>query len=186
MAAEEKAMKRRRANNNLQSVKQTNDRLSSLHDDILILIISCLPLRSAVITGSLSRRWRGLWKNLSSIIITDCMSDYKFVVSDIFLNVMMQIKSLSIHRFHLELRGNVSHTDWQPPGYSWLRRICDWNIRELKLTWPYSYLNSNVMLPGFIFQTRSLVSIDLDSLDIPYRIRSNQSTQFEEAKRSFQ
>ncbi|XP_074296821.1 F-box/LRR-repeat protein At3g26922-like [Silene latifolia] len=110
MAVEEKAKKRRRKNNNFQSVEQTNDLLSSLHDDILIVIISCLPLRSAVVTGLLSHRWRGLWKNISSIIMTDPKSDYNFLFSDVFLNVMMQIKSSFIHRFHLvfEARSLVS------------------------------------------------------------------------------
>ncbi|XP_074298961.1 F-box protein At4g09920-like [Silene latifolia] len=164
MAVKEKAKKRRRKNNNFQSVEQTNDRLSSLHDDILIVIISCLPLRSAVVTGLLSRRWRGLWKNISSIIISDHKSDYKFVFSEVFLNVMRQIKSPFIHRFHLEFDDNVSIKHWQRPHYSWLRRICNWNVRELNLTWtPYFYGKHKPRLPSYVFQTRSLVSIELDS-----------------------
>ncbi|XP_074296501.1 FBD-associated F-box protein At4g10400-like [Silene latifolia] len=165
MAVEEKAKKRRRTNNNFQGVEQTNDLLSSLHDDLLIVIISCLPLRSAVVTGLLSRRWHGLWKNISSIIISDRKSDYKFIFFDVFLNVMMQIKSPFIHRFHLEFDGNFSSKHWQPPDYSWLRRICDWNVRELNFTRPsYFYGKYKLRLPSYIFQTRSLVSIELDSM----------------------
>ncbi|XP_074296602.1 F-box protein At5g03100-like [Silene latifolia] len=53
-----------------EAVKMRVDRLSSLPDDVLILIISLHPLQLAIATGTLSRRWRGLWFNTTSIDIT--------------------------------------------------------------------------------------------------------------------
>ncbi|OMP09705.1 hypothetical protein COLO4_05213 [Corchorus olitorius] len=41
------------------------DRLSSLPDEILPRILGFSPMRDAVATGLLSRRWRNLWKSVS-------------------------------------------------------------------------------------------------------------------------
>nr|GLL40324.1 putative FBD-associated F-box protein At1g61330 [Ipomoea trifida] len=40
------------------------DFMSRLPDEILISVLSCLPLKEAVVTAILSRRWRNLWKSI--------------------------------------------------------------------------------------------------------------------------
>ncbi|XP_074302474.1 F-box/FBD/LRR-repeat protein At5g22660-like [Silene latifolia] len=79
--------------------------------------------------------------------------------------------------------------------YSWLRQICDWNIRQLKVTntrnigevevtKEYGYcilgptwskyndyfIQIGLTLPSFIFVTQSLVSIELDSTTIKLQL----------------
>jgi hypothetical protein len=44
--------------------------ISLLPDDILIRIISRLPIRDAVVTGGVSKRWRNLWKYVPSLSLT--------------------------------------------------------------------------------------------------------------------
>lgn len=44
-----------------------NDFISQMSDDILVMILSLLPLKGAVVTSSLSRRWRFVWCNLTKL-----------------------------------------------------------------------------------------------------------------------
>lgn len=45
----------------------SNDFISQMSDDILVMILSLLPLKGAVVTSSLSRRWRFVWCNLTKL-----------------------------------------------------------------------------------------------------------------------
>ncbi|KAJ9539826.1 hypothetical protein OSB04_026332 [Centaurea solstitialis] len=53
---------------NLDSV----DLLSRLPDEIIVSILSKLPLRDAVVTSKLSRRWRYLWCQTDRLVFEDC------------------------------------------------------------------------------------------------------------------
>ncbi|KAE8792213.1 hypothetical protein D1007_33375 [Hordeum vulgare] len=48
------------------------DRISALHDNLLLLVLARLPCASAAArTGVLSSRWRGLWACLGQIVFSD-------------------------------------------------------------------------------------------------------------------
>ncbi|XP_074297084.1 F-box/FBD/LRR-repeat protein At5g22700-like [Silene latifolia] len=133
------------------------DRLSSLSDDVLIEIISFLPLQFAIVTGSLSRRWCGLWTKVTSINIK--LPDFKN-----FPDFMSHITSPSIYRFFVKCAVEVDDSISCSLLNFWFRQACDRNVRELELACPPRFMGSSChenILPSFVLQTQSLTSIEL-------------------------
>ncbi|XP_074298956.1 F-box/FBD/LRR-repeat protein At5g22700-like [Silene latifolia] len=99
------------------------DRLSSLSDDVLIEIISFLPLQFAIVTGSLSRRWCGLWTKVTSINIK--LPDFKN-----FPDFMSHITSPSIYRFFVKYAVKVDDSISLSLLDFWFRQACDRNLPD--------------------------------------------------------
>ncbi|KAK9715966.1 hypothetical protein RND81_06G202300 [Saponaria officinalis] len=135
------------------------DRLSSLPNDILIVILSRLQFQSAVVTETLSRRWRGLWKNATSVHINN-------PTSDLISSFISQFKSPVVDSFVVEFECKFNYLtgglNWPNSMDSLLRVICDRNVRELSIR-RNNCLSLFRKFQSFIFQTRSLVSLELCS-----------------------
>ncbi|KAK9715984.1 hypothetical protein RND81_06G203700 [Saponaria officinalis] len=147
------------------TIVEAKDRLSSLPDDILIAILSHLPLPYAIVTGVLSTRWRGLWTNLKSTSVN--LEDHTFENIPKFLtvlnNIIVQLKSPKIEVFSVDLGHLIWHSHWKPLMDSWFDQLGECNIREFKVIWPFLTPLKSHKLPKFIFQTQSLVSLELNS-----------------------
>ncbi|XP_074296319.1 FBD-associated F-box protein At2g26860-like [Silene latifolia] len=150
--------------NDRRSSNRSIDRLSYLPDDILIGIISLLPFQLAIATGTLSRRWRGLWSNTTSIDIA-FRETYKLLNLDTTLNeTMRQITSPFIHSFSIDFKKSFDLNYWAPLMDIVIRDVCNRNVHQLKVTWRDAACWYKIYtLPSVIFQTQSLVSIELGS-----------------------
>ncbi|XP_074298939.1 F-box/LRR-repeat protein At3g26922-like [Silene latifolia] len=150
--------------NDRRSSNRSIDRLSYLPDDILIGIISLLPLQLAIATGTLSRRWRGLWSNTTSIDIA-FRETFNLHNLDTTLNdTMRQITSPFIHTFNIDFKKPFDLDYWAPLMDIIIRDVCNRNVHQLKVTWRDTSCWDNIYkLPSVIFQTQSLVTIELGS-----------------------
>ncbi|KAI7741288.1 hypothetical protein M8C21_021616, partial [Ambrosia artemisiifolia] len=90
------------------------DFISKMPDDILVMILSLMPIKYAVVTSRLSTRWRHLWRNLIQLNFDGTESFDKMADNDIFsdLERLMFIKQVS----------NVINSYNHP-------RVCDFRIR---------------------------------------------------------
>lgn len=114
---------------------QCLDRISALHDSLILHILSFLPMEDVVRTGTLSKRWGYLWTCVSTLVFKRDEFDLnhidKFVA---FVNHTLLLCTCSnIKKFVLEFRHHPDHECF-PPGYEPLDTLCfATNVEELYL-----------------------------------------------------
>nr|GEW52699.1 signal recognition particle 54 kDa protein 2 [Tanacetum cinerariifolium] len=113
------------------------DRISCLPQDITGYILTCMPIRDAIRTSILSRKWRSGWKSITKLVFDDkmvkdpsnCQQLKKYKFASAILNVLLIITG-SIP----EIKIDVSELDLdsEPPiifdGFSKLRSLGFGNV----------------------------------------------------------
>ncbi|KAL9242577.1 hypothetical protein vseg_016563 [Gypsophila vaccaria] len=145
------------------------DRLSSLPDALLVDILSFLPLHSAIVTDVLSKRWRHLWTQITSVVIDDRIIKLKY---DNLTSLDLSIYKLTspfIHTFIVDFVDIDANLAAKIPIESWLGRFCQRQVGHLAVSLRsivgrhLTRRTHKVQVPPCIFKTRSLVSIKLKS-----------------------
>ncbi|KNA25583.1 hypothetical protein SOVF_005620 [Spinacia oleracea] len=151
------------------------DRLSSLPDSLLVEILSLLPLNSAAATSALSRRWIPLWTQLPLLKInsdipifnldTDSCKERFHESITTFNHILQQMTSPNIHTFDLHF--NYPNLDVEQFNVcsasliSWIPLFCARNPAILKVSFVISQNGEFITLPTCIFETNSIVNLDL-------------------------
>ncbi|KAH9610930.1 hypothetical protein KSS87_008870 [Heliosperma pusillum] len=94
------------------SFEGKEDRISSLPDSIITLILSRLPTRCAVATSALSSRWKNLWTTIDNFefddvtlrLLTEC-KDYAEGFPRFVNAVIQKCDAINIHTFCLRYHG---------------------------------------------------------------------------------
>ncbi|XP_074271788.1 F-box/FBD/LRR-repeat protein At5g53840-like [Silene latifolia] len=157
-----------------------NERLNGLPDHLLLEILSLLPLKTAMATAVLSRRWRWLWTHLTDINI-DITSYPTYThpnslgnLRSLVQNVLPKLTSPFIRNlsFHLRYDGFENHdqdngeekynTDNIVSWYEWASGHKN-HLRKLRVLlnpnyWPGTLFSE---VPLWIFQTPSLEVLEL-------------------------
>lgn len=126
------------------------DRLSELPDKLLLHILSFLRLQKAVITSTLSKRWRKLWTLLLTLHFTildyHLTSETAVKIID-YLLTMHKVPKLSA--FSMDLRSN--HLSIEAKLDSWIAFAVSRHVCSLDMHLP------DYVLPPYLFHYSSLL-----------------------------
>ncbi|KVI09942.1 hypothetical protein Ccrd_011660 [Cynara cardunculus var. scolymus] len=156
----------------------SDDLLSRFSDDILVSIISRLPLKDAVVTSQLSRRWRYLWCQTVRLDFEDKERSNKlmdFAERNKYINwvnyIIRQHKSSNIDEFKICFdldkngRGAIG---------KWIEFAISKNVKTLELDLRHkngiiSYGWRNYVFPNKIFDRKCGSSLKRQSSNFPAR-----------------
>ncbi|XP_057425510.1 F-box protein At4g22280-like isoform X1 [Lotus japonicus] len=146
--------KRGRNSENETEIEDNKDRLSDLHDCILLHILSFLKAKYAVQTCMLSKRWKDLWKRLPNLILLSADFDtFKFFTKFVSTILTRRDGSTALHALDFERMGCI-----QPPL---IKRIVNYavshNVQQLGI---YVECDMQHLLPC-IFTCHTLTSLKL-------------------------
>ncbi|KAK9074363.1 hypothetical protein SSX86_006961 [Deinandra increscens subsp. villosa] len=122
-----------------------DDRLSMLPDEIVSQILSLMPMKFAVQTSILSKRWRRAWTLVTNLEFDD-IHDYQNL-SKVVDQVMELYASSPIHVFRVRI---VSSLVRESCVSDWIDQAVKLNVRELdidvfQLTLPLSMFTCNTL-----------------------------------------
>ncbi|KMS95808.1 hypothetical protein BVRB_004660 [Beta vulgaris subsp. vulgaris] len=147
-----------RQSNSIEEYTSIEDRLSSLSNPILIKILSHLPILDAIKTSQLSRRWRNVWKGVTTFEFHTRTMKFENAAS-----LLLLLTSPTIRVFKYSYGHSTDYPYWKFRSaehcyLSLIRR----NIEVIQIT-----SNNDdpilVPVPDCVFNCESLVDLDLSA-----------------------
>ncbi|XP_039024844.1 F-box/FBD/LRR-repeat protein At3g52680-like [Hibiscus syriacus] len=147
------------------------DQLSNLPDSIICHILSFLPTKLSVATGTLSKRWKHLWTavpvlSFSSAEFIGTLGSFVDSIGKFLTNCQAQ----NVYQFTIDFKPFLE-VDEENLG-TWVAAAVERNVQELKLSLNFSHVPT-VRLPGRLFACRTLVSLKLIDnifIDLPENV----------------
>ncbi|CAF1935613.1 unnamed protein product [Brassica oleracea var. botrytis] len=147
------------------------DRISALHDDLLVNILSQVPTKDAVTTMVLSKRWALVWTMVPKL-------EYEDTSKEGGKNLWRLVdKSLQLHKApvleSMHIQAERQFTDDADVGKC-VSYAVDHNVREISLIIPSFILPSQpkiLLLPSNFYTSKTLVNLTLSCsalvVDVP-------------------
>ncbi|KAF8409352.1 hypothetical protein HHK36_005427 [Tetracentron sinense] len=156
---------KRQKNCSESSTKEGPDWISGLPDSVLIHIISLLPMKDAVKTGTLSRRWDYLWTSVQNLDFRDPNywdEDVNGLV-DFINHTLILYNGSKIQKFQVGIEFN----DWLSSHVDiWIRFAIRKNVEELDIEFwggedadPFD--SDSYMLPQYLYTNSSFTKLRL-------------------------
>ncbi|ESQ47208.1 hypothetical protein EUTSA_v10028269mg, partial [Eutrema salsugineum] len=138
-------------------------RLSDLPDELLLTILSLLPIEVAVSTSVLSKRWKFLWMSLPKLEYSTRNHPDSAALGEFIYKHLSLHRAPAIESLRLDLSPHINPEDIK----RWVRIAVSHNVRELNIT--YDSDNGNIF-PGSFYTCNSLVVLELGYvtlMDVP-------------------
>lgn len=133
------------------------DRISNLHDDVIQQILSCLPIRDAVWTRILCRKWKSKCDSLPCLVFDDrcCLWDQAGTTFECIVDHVLLFQIGSIHTFKISCQNkDLAAADLD----RWIYRVSKSSVKKFTLVLrrgpPYNVSSS-------LFLCKNLVHLEL-------------------------
>ncbi|KAL4586524.1 hypothetical protein LXL04_011160 [Taraxacum kok-saghyz] len=160
----------------MEAQSQSLDRISGLPEDTVEKILSHMPIRDAVRTSILSRKWRYSWTNMPRLVfdneLIDALSDLEEEIDKYkFVRVIFHIMLLH--------KGPISELCFRFADTNIISEIIDeidqiilhlsWSKNIKKFTFDVNHINDYYKLPRSFFSLQGLehLSLKLCKIDLP-------------------
>ncbi|CAL5389633.1 unnamed protein product [Camellia sinensis] len=146
------------------------DRISALPDEVILHILSFMPMKFAIQTGILSNRWRHLWKfnpvldfpPFPSSSTTEPVVDYGFINRCLSLHKELIIRKFTI----ITVVGDSTTDSFNPDIESWIDFAASKHVRFLEFYWFVKpYCPRLFQLPNSFYDIESLEQLVMTSVD---------------------
>ncbi|KAI3889997.1 hypothetical protein MKX03_025738 [Papaver bracteatum] len=158
------------------------DRISELPDPLVHHILSFVPIKFAISTSVLSKRWKNVWVSIPDLDFLDMgpprivhegcdeqdiiLETNKFM--DFVYKLMIQRNTLNIKKFYLDCNGHFDHKRVN----AWITTAIKCQVEEFIFSRCFSYLSDDKMIPDSLLTCESLTTLDFgfayqDGLDLP-------------------
>ncbi|XP_020248040.1 F-box/LRR-repeat protein At4g14103-like [Asparagus officinalis] len=144
------------------------DFISNLSDDLCSLIVSFLPMKEAVATSTLSKRWRFIYASSPSLDFDFSLfpksRGRKQAFSDFVDKTLELFSGEGLRKFHLSME---DYGGYEPRVEDWVKFAIDHDVQELDIGLPRGRLSK---IPDLVFRCGSLSVLNLRMSDYAFEL----------------